>query len=223
MFFAFARECGLRRSRPVARSEPDRVGTRSASKTGRISTVLRRASSGRFSTESNQAQARCARIRREPRVHRYPQRRDVLAGLAEHHPALDAGKQPRGQDGRLGVRAQLPALAHPLQRAGQQPFPGVEPGGGLDPRVLVVAGDLGGQRPDRAPRQARPARTRTRTPPATPQARPATTRRRGPRPARPPPARTGTRPPRPPARHGRGSSGRTGPCPRPPPPVPHPR
>ena len=51
----------------------------------------------------------------------------VLAGLAEHHPALDAGQQPRGQNGGPGVRAQLPALAHPLQRASQQPLPGVDP------------------------------------------------------------------------------------------------
>ena len=56
---------------------------------------------------------------REPRVDRDPQRCHVLAGLAEHHPALDAGQQPRGQHAGLGVRAQLPALAHPLQRVGQ--------------------------------------------------------------------------------------------------------
>jgi hypothetical protein len=56
---------------------------------------------------------------REPRVHRDPQRRHVLADLAEHHPALNAGQQPRGQHGGLGVRAQFPALAHPLQRVRQ--------------------------------------------------------------------------------------------------------
>ena len=123
---------------PASSPEPD----------ARIASILRDAE--QFSTELAQVSSYLP----EPRLHRGAQRCDVPAGLAEHHPALDAGQQPRGQHGGLGARAQFPALAHPLQRAGQQPLPGVEAGGRLQPCRLVAPGGLGSQRPDRAPRHA---------------------------------------------------------------------
>src|SRR6266498_2993035 len=137
--------------RRVASSDVGWAVTTAASETGLLSTVLRLAVSGPISTELAELRPHLP----EPRLHRDAQRPYVLAGLAEHHPALDAGQQPGGQLGGLGVRAQFPALAHPLQCVRQQPLPGVEPGGGLQPRVLVAAGDLGRQRPDRAPWQPR--------------------------------------------------------------------
>src|SRR5512146_348711 len=88
-------------------------GSGGSSYTGRVSTVLRLAVSGRFSTESAQERSHL----RERRLHRHAQRRHVLAGLAEHHPAFDARQQPGGQHRGRRVRAQLPALAHPFQRA----------------------------------------------------------------------------------------------------------
>src|SRR6185437_14969618 len=104
------------------------------SRTGRLSTVLRLTPTGPISTDSACA---CPYLP-EPRRHRDAQRRDVLADLAEHHSALDARQQPGGEHGGLGGRAQFPVRAHPLKRVRQQPLPGIEPGGRLQPRVLVT-------------------------------------------------------------------------------------
>src|SRR5689334_817516 len=102
-----SRNCTAHRSsssclpRRVASSEASWAGTRSASRTGRVSTILRLTGSGPISTELVQVGS----YLREPGVHRDAQRGYVLASLAEHHPALDAGQQACGQHGGLRVRA----------------------------------------------------------------------------------------------------------------------
>src|SRR5215472_10860629 len=114
---------------------------RFSSKTVLISTVQRLALNGPISTV-------LARLRsglRETCVHRDPQRRRVLAGLAQQQPSFDAGQQRRGQHRGGGVRAQFSPLTHSFQRVGEKLLPGVERGGGLPPRVLVALGHLGRQ------------------------------------------------------------------------------
>ena len=97
---ALSEQLGSSLPRRVASSKPDWAGTGSASKAGLRSTDLR-VNSKWISKESGQVRPHLP----EPCLHRDAQRRDVLAHPAEHHAALDAGQQSRGQLGGLGVRA----------------------------------------------------------------------------------------------------------------------
>jgi len=149
-----------------------------------LCTVLRLAASGRYLVQS---QLKCARTCPSPASTATRSDRHVLAGLAEHHPALDAGQQPRGQQGRVGVRTQFPraaasAPARPPAAVSQasNPAAACSRASSLRPATSVA------RRPDRAPRHARLLEPGHEPGQRVLQPGQRRTRRRGPGSARPP-------------------------------------
>ena len=71
---------------------------------------------------------------------------DVMRGLSEEVPALQGGHQTRGKLLRIGIRPEQPAVPHPPQAGGQQPFPFRERLGERGAGLVVLVGELVGQR-----------------------------------------------------------------------------
>jgi hypothetical protein len=74
----------------------------------------------------------------------------VAAGLGEDQPTLDSGEQGEGDPVGIGLGAEFAALTHDAQPGADGFHPPVKAGSEIGPRLRIVVGEFGRERPERA-------------------------------------------------------------------------